>query len=415
MKKKLIAMICLVSVLLSTIAVAVIPASAAPTDWIDRKPVENVDYSFAVLGDIQCTTHFDVRNTTINLDKMFTWILRNRETKNIQYVFGLGDSVETLTTYADAQRNPKEWDLVFGQYSRLNGKIPYGVVRGNHDDEAGYHDHICTGAYQKQMDEFFFDPSKPVTLGNSMSNSYRKITIGNHKYLMLFLDFRATDETLEWANDVIYKNHDCKVIVSVHAYLTGTGGFYKEDIGSSNVDNTVLEWIAFDGSYLWNNLFSQHENVFMVLCGHYGIDNPIVQTRTGKEGNEVIEILVDPQSYEREDPCGTLMLLNFTDGGQKIQIEYFSPSKNKYFRAGNQKTMTLDEGVLPIFDPTGGSSDDELGTDSLDTDDASDGFIDSLFAEGNPYGLVILIGSALGCAALVGGSVILIVKKKKKK
>ena len=96
MKKKLIAMICLVSVLLSTIAVAVIPASAAPTDWIDRKPVENVDYSFAVLGDIQCTTHFDVRNTTINLDKMFTWILRNRETKNIQYVFGLGDSVETL-------------------------------------------------------------------------------------------------------------------------------------------------------------------------------------------------------------------------------------------------------------------------------------------------------------------------------
>ena len=414
MKKKIIAMICLVSVLLSAIVVAVIPASAAPTDWIDRDPVENVDYSFAVLGDIQCTTHFDVRNNTINLDKMFTWILKNRGTKNIQYVFGLGDSVETLTTYAEAFRNPKEWALAGAQFARLNGKIPYGVVRGNHDDEAGYHRNICNKNYQNQMDGFFYDSTKPATLGNSMSNSYRKITIGNHKYLMLFLDFRATPESLEWANDLIYQNHDCKVIISVHAYLTGSGGFYKQDIGSSNVDDTVLEWIAFDGSYLWNNLFSQHENIFMVLCGHYGIDNPIVQTRTGKEGNEVIEILVDPQNYERDDPCGTLMLLNFTEGAQKIRIEYFSPSKNKYFRAGNQKTMTLDAGVLPIFDPNASSAEGETESDSLNAEDPSGGFGDALVGEGNPYGLVILIGSALVGAALVGGTTLLIVKKKKK-
>ena len=184
MKKKLVAMICLIATLLSSLAVGIIPASAADGDWIDREHVTDVDYSFAVLGDIQSTTYDAAKNYTLNLDKMFTWILKNKETQNIQYVFGLGDSVETLTTYPQAQRNPKEWDVVYSQFSRLNGKIPYGVVRGNHDDEAGYHEHICTPVYQNQMEEFFFDPTKPVTLGNSMSNSYQKIQIGNHKYLI---------------------------------------------------------------------------------------------------------------------------------------------------------------------------------------------------------------------------------------
>ena len=87
----------------------------------------------------------------------------------------------------------------------------------------------------------------------------------------------------------------------------------------------------------------------MVLCGHIAVTDPVVQTRTGKEGNKVIEILVDPQGYEASDPCGTLMMLNFTEGGQKIEIEYYSPSKGMYFKEKNQKTLTLDAGTLPMY------------------------------------------------------------------
>ena len=175
------------------------------------------------------------------------------------------------------------------------------------------------------MEGFFFDPTKPVTLGNSMSNSYQKVEIGNHKYLMLSLDFRATPEVLAWASDVIYRNYDYQVIISLHSYLASNGTFLQGDIGSSNVDDTVLEWVAFDGEYLWENLFSQHSTVFMVFCGHVAINDPVVQAREGKNGNKVIEILVDPQSYENDDPCGTLMMINFIEGGKRIKIEYFSP------------------------------------------------------------------------------------------
>ena len=416
MKKKLLAMICLVATLLSSLAVGIIPASAADGDWIDREHVTDVDYSFAVLGDIQNTTYDAAKNYTLNLDKMFTWILKNKETQNIQYVFGLGDSVETLTTYPQAQLNPKEWDTVFNQFSRLNGKIPYGVVRGNHDDEAGYHEHICTPVYQNQMEEFFFDPTKPVTLGNSMSNSYQKIQIGNHKYLMLNLDFRATPEVIAWADEVIYKNSDYKVIISTHAYMSGSGTFLKCNIGSSNVDDTVLEQVAFDGQVLWDNLFSQHENVFMILCGHVAVSDPVIHTRTGKKGNEVIEILVDPQGYEANDPCGTLMMLNFTEGGQKIEVEYFSPSKDKFFREKNQRTIVLDEGVLPTYIPTSASQETESITSPTDTAEATteSSSEDLPNGEKNSLGVIIGVGVGLGCVVLGGVSFVLWKVKKKK-
>ncbi|MBQ9087096.1 MAG: metallophosphoesterase [Clostridia bacterium] len=417
MKKKLVAVICLVAMLLTSVAASVIPASAADSDWIDRDPVDNVDYSFAVLGDIQTITYSDTKLGTKYLSNTITWLLDNKESRNIQYVFGLGDTVETLTTYPESFRNPLEWDVASAQFNRLNGTINYSVVRGNHDDEAGYHEHICTKEYKSQMDGFFFDPSKPVTLGNSMSNSYRKIEIGNHKYLMLNLDFRATPEVINWANDVIYKNYQYKVIVSIHAYLDSKGALYQDKIGSSNVDDTVLEWLSFDGEYLWDNLFSRHDNVFMVLCGHVGITDPIIQTRTGNDGNEVIEILVDPQSYDKKDPSGFLLMLNFTEGGSKIEFEYFSPTKGKYFKSKNQISMTLPDGLLPEYVSTPVSVETEGTTEPLTTesvDTAEDTAGASVEKKENPYVSVIGISLVLS-VVVVAVIVCLIIMRSKKK
>ena len=420
MKKKIVAMLCLVTVLFTAVAVSIIPTSAAGY-WFDMDPVEDADYSFAVLGDPQYATYHDTKSNLGNLDKLFTWILDNKETRNIQYVFGLGDSVQSMTTY-EAFRNPPEWDLISAQYARLNGNIPYGVVRGNHDDEAGYHEHVCTEYYKSQMEGFFFDPTKPVTLGNSMSNSYQKIEIGNHKYLMLNLDFRVTPESLAWANDVIYEHYEYKVIISTHAYIDHLGEFYKGDVGSSNVDNTVLEWVAFDGEYLWENLFSRHDNVFMVLCGHLGGGGPVVQTRKAEAyGNEVIEILVAPDAYEKDNPCGLVLMLNFTEGAQKIEIEYYSPSKGKYLKENNYPWMlTLPEGMLPIFDPTPVSVETEVTTERADSTDTTQETNTEAVTEGvseketDSNGLVIVLCSVLGgVVALL--LICLIVWKAKKK
>ena len=420
MKKKIVATLCLLTVLLTTVAISIIPTSAATTDWIDREPLEDVDYSFAVLGDLQFSTYHDTKSSLNTLEKLFSWILDNKESRNIQYVFGLGDSVQSMTTY-EAFRNPPEWDLISAQYARLNGNIPYGVVRGNHDDEVGYHEHVCTEYYKSQMEGFFFDPTKSVTLGNSMSNSYQTIEIGNHKYLMLNLDFRVTPESLAWANDVIYEHYEYKVIISTHAYLNHLGEFDKEDIGSSNVDNTVLEWVAFDGEYLWENLFSRHENVMMVLCGHLGGGGPVVRTRKAEAyGNEVIEILVAPDAYEKDNPCGLVLMLNFTENAQKIEIEYYSPSKGKYLKENNYPwALTLPEGMLPVFDPTPVSVETEAVTKPADTTDAKEtnteaATEDATEKEKNPQGLTVTIVAVLG-GLVVLCLVFLIVSKAKKK
>jgi len=365
MKKKLIAILCAVAML---VPMAVMPASAL-AGWTTYSQPTDIDYSFVVIGDMQSMTWTDNKTGTQYVKSAFDWILNNKETRNIEYVFGLGDTIDTLTTYDTnvvqgngKTQNVNEWIVASTQIHRLDGVIPYTVIRGNHDDEGGYHTYICTEDYTNQMDGFYYDESKPATLGNSMSNSFRKIEIGGTKYLMLSIDYNADSNVLAWANDVVSSNPDHRVIASVHAYLDGTttsgigqlvtsnNGFYVGDIGAANADNSVQVNTPFDGQVLWDNLFSKHENMFMVLCGHDAIATPVHNVRTGNNGNSVIEILTDTSKYDLEMNGnnyggGLMMMLNFREDTNEIQIEYFSPSRkaagySNYHLSGEQIHLT---------------------------------------------------------------------------
>ncbi len=367
MKKKLIAILCAVAML---IPMAVMPASAL-AGWTTYSQPTDIDYSFVVIGDMQSMTWTDNKTGTQYVKSVFDWILNNKETRNIEYVFGLGDTIDTLTTYDTnvvqgngKTQNVNEWIVASTQIHRLDGVIPYTVIRGNHDDEGGYHKYICTDDYVNQMNGFYYDSSKPATLGNSMSNSYRKIEIGGTKYLMLSIDYNADSNVLAWANDVVSSNPDHRVIASVHAYLDGTttsgigqlvtsnNGFYVGDIGAANADNSVQVNTPFDGQVLWDNLFSKHENMFMVLCGHDAIATPVHNVRTGNNGNSVIEILTDTSKYDLEMNGnnyggGLMMMLNFREDTNEIQIEYFSPSRkaagySNYHLSGEQIHLTYE-------------------------------------------------------------------------
>lgn len=352
MIKRIVAIVALLALMLSMTTLGTLSASAA-SDFFDKEPAQNVDYSFAVLGDIQTITYSDAHNGTKYLETMFDWILDNREERKIEYVIGLGDSVDTLrSTSGGAARNPKEWQKVRSQLRKLlEADMPHLVVRGNHDDESGYHQYVCTEDYQAQMDEFFYDSSKTATHGNSMSNCYRKLEIGNHKYLMLGLDYNAWDDedVIAWANDVVSSNPDYKVILSIHSYLNGWGNYYKDEIGSASADFLTQEELTFNAQELWNNFVSKHENMFMVLCGHVSSKFPTVKIATGENGNKVYKVLIDPQTYEETDPSGFVYMINVTNGGANIELEYFSTVKGKYFGTNSQMKIDLPEGLLPEF------------------------------------------------------------------
>lgn len=347
MKKRFLAILCIVALLLP---MAALPAVAATnwqdeSYWTDYQLKNTPDYSFAVLGDIQYLTSTDVDNGHHYTRLLFDWIMDNKDTKNIQYVFGLGDTINTLSSwpedgYSTSIHNPAEWTLAAAQFARLSkAGIPYMVVRGNHDDEAGFNKYICTNDYKNQMSGFFYDDTKAAKDGNSMSNSFRKITIGEEKYLMLGLDYNIYNNAAvrNWASDVIAANPDHKVIVSIHAYLSSGGSLLNTDIGEAGTNqsdgNKWTDFEYFSATQLWNDIFSKHANIAAILCGHVSVDQPVVTTRTGANGNKVIEILVDPQSTDEGRyldgirRCGFVLMLNFSNGGKTMELEYISTTR----------------------------------------------------------------------------------------
>lgn len=374
MKKRIVAMLCLMAMLLSMSTLGMLAVSAGTVgdgDFVEAKPVENLDYSFAILGDPQTVIEYEVKNQNKykGFTNMFTWITKNRESRKIEYLLCLGDTIDTLYTYP-ASYNPiynnrVEWEKARTNFKKLNGILPYMVVRGNHDDEIGYHTYICTTEYQNQILKdangnevggFYYDSSKTATMGNSMSNCYRKLEVGNHKYLMLGLDFsigdsKSGDDVIAWANGIIEANPDYKVIISVHAYLDSNGNRIRGDISQSNADRTETEAFFFSGNRLWDSLIKKHSNVFMVFSGHISVDDPVVTKETGTNGNQIINILVDPQATYEEGklPLAMVLMMNVTNGGKKLEFEYISTDKNQQLSGSNRFTIDLPAGTLPEF------------------------------------------------------------------
>ena len=158
MKKRLIVIIAAIILLMAMAATSV----SALADWTTYALPAGIDYSFVAFGDMQSITWTDNLQGTTYVKSAFDWILNNKDSRKISYVFGLGDSIDTLTTYSTNKvanngktQNVNEWILVSTQFHRLDGIIPFTVTRGNHDDEGGYHKYIWTEDYAAQMTGFY--------------------------------------------------------------------------------------------------------------------------------------------------------------------------------------------------------------------------------------------------------------------
>lgn len=275
--------------------------------WYDTGfSVDSADYSFALVGDIQTMNlvHPD------QLSSIFDWILENKEEKKIAHVFHLGDITDDST---DA-----EWERAKEQYLRLNDEIPYSFVRGNHDKIDDYNRHMSYEEFGHLVDGAF---------ESNMCNTYQTITVEGINYLILNLDLTASDFVLDWANEIVESHPDYNVIVNTHLYLTRTGKRM-----------TSLPYNSVNSAeQLWEKFISQHENIVMVFCGHIATDQIIVSKDTGIHGNEVTQILVDPQYTDLHySGTGMVALLHFSNGGSRVDVEYYSTVKEQYFLLSNQ-------------------------------------------------------------------------------
>ena len=293
-------------------------------EWI--KEVDEPDgyaYSFAVIGDIQSLNYYYPDELTV----MYEWIRDNAEEKKIMYAVGLGDITENNTT--------AEYERVNEAYSLIDGVVPYSIIRGNHDrsgDSSAMYDKYIT--QEKHGDEI------TGSYDETMLNTYRILQVGEVKYLFMNLDFLLKDEVLTWAGDVIADNPDCHVIVSTHIYMTHGGDYYTLE-GEDGIGTKY--YCENNGQGLRDKLLCRHDNIVMVLCGHNPTDDIYYRTHSGDSFNSVAEILVDPQTTDKNyGGTGLVAMFYFSEDGKRLDVRYYSTVKDAYFKTNNQFSIELD-------------------------------------------------------------------------
>ena len=354
--------------------------------WVEKEDVEawrestGMDraYSIAAIGDIQYSSEFYPQT----LKPMYQWIVDNMQENNTVYSIGLGDITNRDTYY--------EWENAREAMSVMDGVLPYSVIRGNHDlknysasANDKYHG-SSVGASSKgyAFDEYFavdtdsdtdyIDQFKGENAGTyeegSVMCTYTTLEVAKSKWLILNLDYAASDKILEWASDIVESYPDHRVIVSTHGYLSRNGvhiteGGYVGEKGASGVKVPGGYTDVNYGVNIWEEFVSCHENIAIVLSGHISSTvNPVFQ-RKGRNGNTVTEILIDGQSIDnRYDGLGFATMLYFNEDGTKLEIEHYSATVGKYYRTANFIEVDLTaEGEDYDFDAWNGLKISPLG------------------------------------------------------
>ncbi len=296
-------------------------------DWLYGYEVEPWAYSIAVIPDIQelSMTYPDKLTTVME------WIVDNAEKENILFTLDLGDLTWNGHQGAAADNANKEFTTARAAFDLLrDAGMEFSVSYGNHDYTPGsprgtalYNQYFPYEIFASQ-DAFGGAQEEGVS-----DNIYYYVNTKAVNYLIVALEFNPDAETVAWANEVIADHPDRTVIVTVHDYLEGDGS----------------RWDS--GTRLWNDLIKKHENIAFVICGHDWSDDYsgdlVMRRDKGENGNLVYQVMVNAQDIDQSRKgVGTLLMLRFSEDGNLINFNYFSPVSGYAFREVNQFTLALD-------------------------------------------------------------------------
>ena len=311
--------------------------------FTDKAPVTDYAYSIAVVGDTQILSWQDKKETTTNMNQLYQWIADNADAKKMQYVIGLGDI--TQDNYYES-----EYAIFKTAIAKIKDKVPYSLIRGNHDlvtPVSNGHTNFKTTAadigYSAQYDGCY---------NNEPYNTYKLLTVGEVKYMILNLDYGPDDAVLTWANNVVAAHPDYNVIVNTHAYLYRDGTTLDAtDLYAPTTDAVFGAFpghVANNGDHMWDEFVSLHENIVLVLCGHDPSDKLVTTQTKGKNGNTVTQMLVDLQGLDKrlwdakQTQSGMVTMLYFSEDGKQMQVECYSTLHDAYYLPENQFTVTID-------------------------------------------------------------------------
>ena len=310
-------------------------------------PVISKDaFTIAVLPDTQfyCDTRLKLSAKWGNGDlrdyffAQTRWVRDHQSSLNIAFLVHEGDIVQ-----ADAT---EEWAIAKEAMCILDGKVPYCMCLGNHDMGFEKSDNQYGGNIGVNRSTHFnsFFPREEFAKrrefggtfdANRHDNSWYHFEASGMNFLILSLECKPRNEVLDWANEVVSKHPEHRMIVLTHAYMNAkksrnTGGMKAEG-------NT--------GEQTWQKFVKRHPNIFMVLCGHHA--GEALRTDNGDHGNPVHQILSDYQHLH--------------NGGESwLRYMVFKPSENQIsVYTYNPALDVFKEGTSSRFDIPYTMSEDE--------------------------------------------------------
>jgi 3',5'-cyclic AMP phosphodiesterase CpdA len=261
-------------------------------------------YTIAVLPDTQDYTDASRTNgPPETFYAMTEWLVANKEAHNIQFVVHVGDITQNNLA--------SEWVVAERALRTLDGKIPYSLLPGNHDQAVGG----TAADHSSVFLDSLFSPDKqratnPGTFGgvydqepNSSRNNYHTFTAPDGtKWLVVSLEFGPRDDVLRWAGDVIEQHLDHRVIVNSHS-LTDFASrqdplaapVYDEGAGYDYGMGRDPQG-ANDGETIHRVLVDRFPNVAFTFSGHIFGDGAETDVTTSQHGTQTFEMLVNYQN-----------------------------------------------------------------------------------------------------------------------
>ena len=253
------------------------------------------------------------------------WIAANLTTRSLAFVSHLGDIVDS-GAFLESQWKAadKAFKVLDGDLTKTpNGLIPYSAVPGNHDYDIVY----LKGVPKLYLKWFGPDRYKGrswfIGASPNKTSMAQLFVGGGNMYLHLAMEWRPTDESILWAQEVMAKYPALPTIIATHEYQ-GTGDPAKRKT-SGATSNGGGNNSAED---MYRKLVVPSPQVMLVLCGHISGDG----RRTDKTalGQSVYQVLADYQS----DPFGGngwMQLVSFDPAAKEIRFAAFSPT----YKAGS--------------------------------------------------------------------------------
>lgn len=268
-------------------------------------PGNHQKFSIAVIPDTQYLFDEDRYNPEV-LTKTLQWIIDHQREKNIVFTVQLGDIVNNglASEFAQASSVFKLFD---------NNDVQYGYSAGNHDINGGLYDNVRGPS--PYLD--YFGPQRIAHqrsycgATNDGYNTCHTFVGGGQRFLVLSLDWRASDATIAWAEAKLNEYPNVPTIITTHELVQPTTDLVSDAAVPSDYGQT-----------LWDRLIKSHNQIFLTLNGHFWPSGrAAIHNEAGKD------VFMHLTNYQDRFFGGSAMmrLYEFDLAEGTVDVQTFSP------------------------------------------------------------------------------------------